>query len=192
LANSRVVILKDIVSQVVSSINDLTKQQVLVGFPESTDERQDPQGSEPVTNAYLGYIHEFGSPDQNIPARPFLIPGVEATTPQSTERLKDAADYALSGKKSMAQRRLEEAGIIAAGGAKRAITNGDFVPLKPGTIARRAASRNTQSMRPEEKQYFKLLDQGVSEADAEAIAGIKPLINTGQLRNAITSVVRKK
>ena len=49
----------------------------------------------------------------------------------------------------------------------------DFEPLKPRTIANRNRSR---------------LTQGTRENEMEGV-GIRPLINTGQLRDAIDGVV---
>ena len=85
---SRVTITKDKVNAVVGSITKLVGKQVLVGIPEANGSRQDPEESAPVTNAALGYIHEFGSPRANIPARPFLIPGVRKSTARVMPHLR--------------------------------------------------------------------------------------------------------
>lgn len=47
--------------EVFAAIRKLTKTEVLVGIPGDGKER-DPGEGEPITNAELGYIHEFGSP----------------------------------------------------------------------------------------------------------------------------------
>ena len=185
----RVTITKDTVSLVFGAIQDLVGRQVLVGIPESNAPRDETEGP---NNAYLAFIHEFGSPAQNIPARAFLIPGVENAKPQALEQLKKAAQAALEYRKDEATQRLNKAGMVGVAAAKDKIMNGPFVPLSPKTVARRRFSRKTQSMRPAEKQYLKLISQGVSPQDAQDTAGIRPLINTGALRDSLTYVVRKK
>jgi hypothetical protein len=186
----RLTVTKDSVARVVRSIAELVGKQVLVGFPEKTTEREDEAA--PMTNATLGYIHEHGSPAANIPARPFLVKGIEAETKTELFYLRKAADAALRGDMAKAEANLTDAGIIAEMGAKDALTNGDFEPLKPATIRARRYARGTASMRVSERHYLELIGQGMSPADAQTAAGIRPLINTGQLRNAITHVVRKK
>lgn len=59
-------------------------KEVLIGIPMSTTERPDGE----ITNAELGYIHEYGAPEANIPARPFLIPGVESVKGKALELMK--------------------------------------------------------------------------------------------------------
>jgi hypothetical protein len=47
-------------------------------------------------------------------------------------------------------------------------------------------------MRASEIRYLDLVANGMSAADAQGATGIRPLINTGQLRNAITYAIREK
>jgi hypothetical protein len=182
---------QDKVPEVLKALRELTASEVLVGIPSSTTER-DSEGGGDITNAALGYIHEFGAPEANIPARPFLIPGVEKSLDRATQQLELAAKAALKGDTSKVEMRLEMAGIIAATGAKREISYGDFAPLKPSTVRNRRRGRQTKSMREAEKEYLRLVAGGMSDADAQSAAGIRPLIDTGALRNSITSVVRKR
>ncbi|HEX4268880.1 MAG TPA: hypothetical protein VHY36_13410 [Steroidobacteraceae bacterium] len=182
---------QDKVPEVLKALRDLTGSQVLVGIPASTTERESEGGSD-MTNSELGYIHEFGSPAANIPARPFLIPGVEKSLDRATHQLELAAKAAFKGDATAMDMRLEMAGQIAATGAKREISYGDFIPLKPSTIRNRRRGRRTKSMRAAEQQYLTLVAGGMSEEDAQSAAGIRPLIDTGALRNSITSVVRKR
>jgi hypothetical protein len=181
------IIIKDNSRAIIDSLKALTQHQVLIGIPEEKDARD----SGPITNAALGYIHEFGAPGANIPARPFLIPGVRKAEREASPHLRSACLAALDGKLDVALRQAAMAGIIAENSAKREITTGDFVPLKPSTIAARYRSRDTGSQRKSETRYMELIHAGSSPAAAQAAAGIKPLINTAQLRNSITSVVRK-
>lgn len=142
----------------------LTERRVLVGVPAATAPRQGDDGRQgPINNAALGYIQEFGSPEANIPARPFLVPGVRNATGPITDRLKIAAQAALRGADASAlDRQLHAIGITARDAVQQEITDGQFVPLAPSTIANRRRRGRT---------------------------GDKPLIDTGQLRQAITYVV---
>lgn len=155
-----VTITKDRMADVLKSIQSLVKERTLVGIPASNAERRDG----PINNAAIGYINEFGSPANNIPARPFLIPGVEAAQPQVVKQLRKGADQALDGKLDAADKALHRAGIVAVNAVRAKINEGVPPPLKPSTIAARERRGRT---------------------------GTKPLIDTGQLRNSLTYVIRK-
>jgi phage gpG-like protein len=152
---------KDITDQVMKSIHAMSKQQVLIGIPADAKARPDDAW---VTNAQLGYLHEFGSPARNIPARPFLIPGVKAATERCEKILKDSARHALSHDTNAIERGLNQAGLMAQASVKQTLKQGEgFAPLKESTLQARR------------RKGFK---------------GESPLIRTGQLLNSITYVVR--
>ena len=187
----RLTVTKDSVSQVIASLTELVQQQVLVGYPDSTSDR-DEETDGPMTNATLGYIHENGSPKANIPERPHLVPGVRKAEERAVAYMEKAAKATLSRDPKRANAYLNDAGIVAMNSARNEITTGDFVPLQPGTVAARHRSRKTKSMRKSEIKYLELIAQGMAPGAAQDAAGIRPLINTGQLRNAITYVLRKR
>lgn len=187
----RVTVTKDSVSQVIAGINELVQKQVLVGYPDSTTDR-DEEIDGPMTNATLAYIHENGSPKANIPARPHLVPGVKKAEDKAVAYLEKAAKATLSRDPKKTDAYLNDAGIVAMNSVRNEITTGDFVPLSPYTVAARHRSRKTKSMRQSEIKYLELVAKGMSPADAQAAAGIRPLINTGALRNAITYVLRRR
>lgn len=170
----------DRMNAVIKSITALAKMDVLVGIPESENERDE---AEEPNNAALGYIHEHGSPVNNIPARPFLVPGVADAKGKYRPRLIKAAQLALDGKTKDALKQMEAAGIIAEQGAKTKINSGDFVPLSDATVAARAR-RGRKGAAEELERRAAGLPAGTDLA--------KPLIDTGQLRNSITHVVREK
>ncbi len=187
---SRVTVVKDSVSKVVWALTDIVCKQVLIGIPDSSTERDDEDV--PMTNATLAYIHEYGSPAANIPARPFLIPGVEKAKEPALVELRAAADATLKFDSAKADKHLNLAGQIGMVSAKDAIENGNFVPLKPATVRARKYKRGTKSRRPAEEKYLELVKGGMPPGDAQVAAGIKPLIDTGQLRNSLTYVVRRR
>ncbi|MGH1498219.1 hypothetical protein ACRBEF_01590 [Yersinia proxima] len=151
----------DKANDVLAAFKAIGRKDVLIGIPEEKSEREDI----PFGNAGIGYLHENGSPAQNIPARPHLQPGVRSVQNETTQKLKQAAQAVLAGNQAAADRALEQAGIIASNAVKRYLTITGFTPLADGTISAR-------------------LRRGRS--------GDKPLIDSGQYRRTITSIVRDK
>ena len=154
----------DRLTAVVQNINALTSREVLVGVPE-TEAPRDEAG--PINNAALAYIHENGSPAQNIPARPFLVPGITENKAKISKRLQKAADEAMKGKSGNVLPALEAVGLTAQAAVRDKITNGDFAPLSPRTLAARAR-------------------KGRNAEEAQ------PLIDTGQLRQSINYVIKNR
>lgn len=182
---------------VVKALQELASKEVMVGIPASTAEREEDDSS-PLNNAELGYIHENGSPVQNIPARPFLVPGVESQMDSITSHMEKAMRAALKGDSTKLDNELNAVGLVASTGARYEIQHGDFVPLKPATVLNRRKNRKTKSMRDSERRYLKLFGKAASDVDVpidyiglQEDSGIQPLINTGQLRDAITYVIRQ-
>ncbi|MDE1905293.1 MAG: hypothetical protein KGH75_02425 [Rhodospirillales bacterium] len=155
----------DRLNQLVGAINELAMQDVLIGVPAMKTQR-DPEPGEPagITNAAVGYIQEFGSPASNIPARPFLIPGVKAAQKEVADRLKAAAQGAMTFKPTQVRQNMMAAGLIAQNSVRKTLTDGiGYAPLAEATLAARRRRGRT---------------------------GTRPLVDTGQLRNAITYVIR--
>jgi phage gpG-like protein len=158
--------------ELLASIKDLSKNQVLVGIPASSPSR----AGESINNASLGYIHEFGSPAQNIPARPFLIPTINRLRDKAVAMLKQAAEYQFDHKQGEAKNVLNALGLMASQAVKNNIVAGGdpkFTPLAPATIARRTGPMRMHGLEPD-------------------LSSVKPLIDTGQMLNSITYVIRKK
>lgn len=151
----------DAAQGILDALKTLVNKDVLVGIPESKDSRDDGE----FGNAGIGYINENGSPQQNIPARPHLKPGVRSVEQEYLTHLKAAAQKALEGNAEGAITSLDRAGTVAANGVKRYITITGFTPLSDVTLAQRRKRGRT---------------------------GNKPLIDTGEYRRAITHVVRDK
>lgn len=123
----------DKAQSIVDALKTLANKDVLVGIPESKDERDDGD----IGNAAIGYINENGSPAQNIPQRPHLKPGVKSVEHDFIPHLKAAAQKALEGNAEGAVTSLDRAGTVAANGVKRYITITGFTPLADATIANR-------------------------------------------------------
>ena len=151
---------KDNLPALLKAVKQLTSKETLIGIPAENAGRND--GS-PVNNAEIGYIQEFGSPEQNIPARPFLVPGVQGALPQITARMKVGGTKALSGDMDAADKTLNAVGLIGQNAVRAKINEGIPPALSPRTLADRRARGRT---------------------------GEKPLVDTGALRNSVTYVVR--
>lgn len=157
---------KDIMGEVQKALRQLDTHRVLVGIPDSSAERNlDPEQRGPINNAAIGYIMETGSPAANIPARPHLRPGIDDARDEIVARYK-------AGSKAVLDRKVKDpkvvhhaVGLIAERSVKAKINEGDFAPLAAATVA----ARKRRGRRSE-----------------------KPLVDTGQYRNAITHVVRPK
>lgn len=160
-------ITRDDLGNVLAGVRSLTERQVLVGVPAAKAPREAEElKGQPINNAALAYIHEFGAPAANIPARPFLVPGVESVEDEIAARYKRAAEVAISDNTDRAaviDRAHHAVGLTAQAAVRRKITDGPFTPLAPSTLAARRA-------------------RGVKRT--------KPLIDTGQLRAAQTYVIR--
>ncbi|EKU3685628.1 hypothetical protein L3202_004688 [Citrobacter freundii] len=175
---------------ILDALKSISKKEVLVGIPEEDSEREDV----PFGNAGIGYVNEYGSPAQNIHPRPHLIPGVKSVEEQTLPQLKAAAQAALDGNAAGAERALNRAGTLAANGVRRYMTITGFTPLADSTVeararrgrkgakaelARRSADGKLNAINPDSGQLI-------------SNENVRPLIDTGQYRRAITHVVRDK
>jgi hypothetical protein len=158
-------ILRDDLPRLLEAVEYMSKTRVAVGVPASEALRKPEPGepSTPANNAMLAYIHENGAPEAGIPPRPFLKPTIQAMQGEISARLRAMAADALRGRREAVYRGFHMLGLKVSTAVKLKINTGPFDPLKPSTLERRRARGRT---------------------------GTKPLIDTGQLRNSITYVVK--
>lgn len=116
------------------------------------------------TNAELLYIHENGAPEVGIPARPTLKPGIKDAQIEINRRLVLAGNAALDGKPSSVRNQFAAAGQAGASAVKAKINSNVGPALKPATLAARKR-------------------RGVKRTNT--------LVDTGQMRNAVTYVVEE-
>ncbi|CAN0620535.1 conserved protein of unknown function [Burkholderia multivorans] len=153
----------DRLDEVLKSIAGLVQKEVLVGVPDSTAGRKD--DGEPISNAEIGYIQEHGSPANNIPARPHLVPGVQDAQPKFTPQLQKGVEAALDGDLEQVDRRLGSAGLIAQNSV-RAKVNSNIAP--------------------------ELADSTLEARRRRGVTRENTLVDSAQYRNSITYVIRKK
>ena len=152
----------DNLAKVAAGIRLLAETRVMVGFPQDADKPR--KDGEPINNATLGYIHDNGAPEAGIPARPFMRPGIKDSATEVQRRFKLAGKAALDAKPDSAMRQMEAAGMIAASAVKARINSNIQPALADSTLAARKR-------------------RGVKRTNT--------LVDTGQMRNAVTYVVRK-
>jgi hypothetical protein len=164
----------------------LSKQDVLVGVPREDGMRKPEPGElSTMTNAMLAYIHDNGSPAANIPARPFMHPGIEAAKARIVTQFKIAGKKALDGDVAAIEQGLNKVGLLAQSSIRNAINEGIPPALATATIKGRIRARTAvKGAKMELASREAGNDAGTDNA--------KPLVATGQMRNAINFILRKK
>lgn len=157
-------LVKDITDAVLKKLETVPMKDVLVGVPAAETTRTSEESGS-ITNAMLGYIHENGAPEVNIPPRPFLVPGIREAKEEIANYLEQAGKAAVDGRIDIMDRALHAAGLVAQTSVKQKITEGPFIPLKASTLSARRRRGHK---------------------------GTRPLIETSQLHNSITYVIRNK
>jgi len=159
---------KDGVEKMVNELLELTHKRVLVGVKESENMRPDEVG-----NAQLVQIHEFGSPLQNIPARPFIAPGIARVQDKVNDGLFEVAKAQLEGRDKDVDLHLNRVGLMAQNSIRSTLTEGAvFAPLSERTKLARLSKR-------------KASEKWSGAKRAEVMESFKPLIDTGTLRRSI-------
>src|SRR5260364_282797 len=170
----------DRLDAVLKAIHLLVHKEGLEGIPADAPEGQ--EENEPG-NAPWGCLHETGSPARNIPARPFLVPGVRSAQKRINRYFEQSASAALDGHMEQVDKALHRAGLAAQNAVRAKMTEGPFKPLAESTLQARARRGRIGAAIELERRR-----RGHTPENANA----KPLIDTGQLRKSITYVVRKK
>ena len=179
----------DNVASVAAAIGALGKRRVLVGVPSegghggSNTRRPEDGKPVPINNASIAYIQDNGAPEVNIPQREFLRPGIELVQKQIDKALAVTGRAALEGDLTAVDRGLNVVGLIGQNAVRGKITDGPFQPLADSTVAARAR-RGRKGAKEELARRAAGLPPGVDLA--------RPLIDTAQLRSAITYVVRDR
>lgn len=149
------------------------RQHVLIGIPADKAARTD--GG--INNATLGYIHEYGAPEANIPARPFLTPVLEASDDLIVAELQRASMKAITlaamegdvaGGKAAIIEGQHRIGLKLVNKVRSHITDGLSPPLAERTVYARLHRKKNRRSGPD----------------------MKPLIDTGKLLASIAYVIR--
>lgn len=153
---------KDFTEEFNKIVKSFKRDAVLVGIPQEEGQRE---ADALINNATLLAINNFGSPVNNIPPRPVMSIGIKKAQDEIAEQFKLAATKSFEQGIDALNTYYNRAGIIASNSIKKVINSQDGI--KPPSQATLAARK------------------------AEKFAGKKALIVTGQMRNAITYVVKE-
>lgn len=113
--------------------------------------------------AYVAAIQEFGHGE--IPPRPFMRPAEEQNKEKWLRGIAQGVRQAMDGKVTI-EYALEQVGMVAAGDVRKAIRAVTAPPLKESTIAARQRRKR-----------------------GKKAVSAKPLVDTGQMLQAVTSAV---
>lgn len=202
----------DRVNEILDAVEKAAKTELLVGIPEANADRENPKGSN-INNAALAYIHNYGSERAGIPPRPFMEPGLERVQEELANLMEKGLKGALDGSLRRWETYMRKAGDEAVLSIKNMILEGIPPPLKAKSVAGRRAARKPRTgllegiIRPAEEFYKSLYSQGWTEQELfesrweprgntyeQTQTGrmlAVPLVNTGQMLNAITYVLRE-
>ena len=167
-----------------AAVSDILKLDVYVGIPEEKAPRR---GSGEISNAQLMYIHTHGSPVRNIPARPVIEPAIEAENNKAmiADELEAAARMALAGNVPEAMKHLKLAGQTGASAARDWFEDprNNWAPNAMATVRAKLAKKFKSK---------KKLDEAMDAYLAGASEMNQVLVDTAQMRKAITYVVGEK
>jgi hypothetical protein len=165
--------IKDFTKEFMESIKSFKTKETLVGIPESKTKRR---GDDPIGNAAILYINNFGSPQRNIPPRPVMDIGIRKAQDEIVHEMRKCATEAFEKRAKALDLYYERIGIIASQAIKKVINDQDGIePPSPATLEAR-----------------KYLTKKKMNGERVGFQGTKALVVTGQLRNSITYVIREK
>jgi hypothetical protein len=176
----------------------LTETKVLVGVPSddetphlgvdvSSGNARKNEGKKEITNAELAYIHSNGAPEVNIPARPFLEPGIKEVQDKITTVFKNAAKFAMQGDYSL----LDAVGLLAQAAARQKIADGIPPPLSPVTVAMRMRRTKASSYKRKASVDAQIaFNEQFKQTGSMEGSPTTPLLDTGQLVASISYVKR--
>lgn len=142
-------------------LKKLKSAKVLVGIPEDSNQRDE----DGIGNAAILAINEYGSPANNIPPTPVLSTGIRLSAKDVSKEFAKAALKALDGDNAGVTACYERAGIKASVSCKNVIN--DQIGFEPPA------------------------DATIKARQSRGFSGEKRLLVTGQVRNAITYVVKE-
>ena len=174
---------------IMESLKNLSKIDVLVGIPEDESSREGGK----VTNAELAFIHTKGSPLKRIPARPFVEPAIEDSenAEMISVELRKAVESALDGDKDKMGKALVRAGMQGQNAVRDWFTSpkNNWAPNSPYTVLMKLRKTNSSIA----KDAVRYVDEGGKLEDITGLEGMtQPMIDTNQLRKAVTFVIREK
>ena len=183
------------------AVAQLARTRLRVGIPGDSSPRPVEPGQKgtPPSNALVGYVLETGDPSRNLPARPFLAPGVDDARAEVVRGMEKAAIAALSGRPGGIADGLDQAGLAAVASVKAKMQAGPFAPLSDRTIEARARRRYGDTGRlkgdkagRDARAFLVLRGQGTPDAVLHDAGLAQPLIDTRSLITSITYAIKER
>ncbi len=171
------------------AVDALGRVQVTVGIHGADGARKDGE----FTNVQIGAVHEFGSPENKIPARSFIRAGIDEGADQIRQAGEELAQRVIDGT-LRARQAADQIGLFAVGHIQARMAQGLKPNLAHSTIMQRLAKSRKG------RAALKALASAVRNPESKGAANklakfagvaaqIKPLIDTGQLRQSIAHKV---
>lgn len=157
------------------------KHAVRVGVPSAAAE------SDGTPVAMIAAVHEFGSPSQGIPERPFLRTAMQENAKKYVALNRRNLVEVLN-KRMTVEQALGQLGEMAKGHVQKKLGYGPFAPLDPKTIAARQRARGSDynSALRRKAVAEPTTEQGKKHRARTGGAIDRPLIDSGQLIQSIT------
>ena len=164
-------------SRIVKAMKEVKGSYVKVGILEKAGSTDDGK----MTMARLGAVNEFGSPEKNIPPRPFMLQAYERCKGKIIKLFESEKNKIIAGK-SDTERSLNVVGEYFKGEVQREFTEGNFTPNAPSTL-----------LANWRKHHKGVITKGEAlENDTGFGLTKRPLIDTGRLRQSINYQAVKK
>lgn len=187
--NAQVTITKDKLGTLAQALEAASGRRVLIGFPKATASRED--GSE-INNAELGYIHNYGAPEQNIPQREFMAPAFQSVMQENIDTIQAALKAMIAPGTTNAiaslDRYLNKVGLQTMAAIKLTIRAGLSPELAEATVRARIARRKSK---PWKAKRTAQVDANIAAGLAPGANLFTPLIDTAKMINSVTYVIRK-
>lgn len=180
-SNTNVKITGKTLTAAVQGVTAIAQSEILVGVPEEKTDRPD----EEITNAALAYIHDNGSPEEGIPQREFMRPGIKDAETDIERYLSGGMRAALRGNIVAAEGQMHGAGLTAQSAIRNKIDEGIPPPIADATLRARLAKHKGRKGEKLE------LDRRARGLDPSMVLAV-PLIDTGEMRKSIAYVIRKR
>jgi len=145
--------------------------------------------------AFQMYIHAHGSPLWHTPPRPIIEPAIEASQDPIAAELREAYKAMLDGKKDQALQHLKRAGMIGQNAVKAWFLDprNNWAPNAPATVLEKL-HKTAGGKGKKAKLARDIVNYYDDTGSFDGVTGMDglthPLIDTGEMRDAITYIVK--
>ena len=172
-------------------LEELGRKEIKVGFFESA------KYTDGTPIAYVAAIQEFGHGP--IPPRPFMRPAEQQNAAKWQKGIASGVKAALNGSITI-EHALEQVGMVAAGDVRKAIKAVSAPPLSPLTLLLRKRAKGNDAAPITGKSVGQAARDLAMEGPRQKgdktldVSGVstKPLVDSGQMIQAVTSAVVDK